>query len=193
MGPLITIDAADWDHPNVAAWPGQARRRLAQLWTDRDSLVAITESAERTLCHLDVWPANLVDDAGTSVLLDWSFTGDGAVGEDVANLIVDSFTDGLMDVALLPELAERATDGYIHGLRDGGWSGSADSVRTAIAACGAAKYSWFAPAYITRAIRDELSPASYGQDTSAAEAVSRLTGLITLLAEWADQAGIGRG
>jgi hypothetical protein len=116
-----------------------------------------------------------VDDAGTSVLLDWSFTGDGAVGEDVANLIVDSFTDGLMDVALLPELAERATDGYIHGLRDGGWSGSADSVRTAIAAGGAAKYSWFAPAYITRAIRDELSPASYGQDTSAAEAVSRLT------------------
>jgi len=34
----------------------------------------MTESAERTLCHLDVWPANLVDDAGTSVLLDWSIS-----------------------------------------------------------------------------------------------------------------------
>jgi hypothetical protein len=75
-----------------------------------------------------------------SVLLDWSVTGDGAVAEDVTNLIVDSFTDGLMDVAVLPELADRATDGYISGLRDGGWSGSADSVRTAIAGCGAAKY-----------------------------------------------------
>jgi hypothetical protein len=191
MAPMVSIDAADWDHPSVAAWPVKVRRRLRQLWTDRDRVVAITESAERTLSHLDVWPANLVDDAGTSVLLDWSFTGDGAVGEDVANLIVDSFTDGLMGVALLPELADRATDGYINGLRDGGWSGSADSVRTAIALCGAAKYSWFAPAFIVRAIRDELGNGSYGQDASAAAAISRLTGLVTLLADWAD-AGRGR-
>jgi thiamine kinase-like enzyme len=136
-------------------------------------MVAVTEAAERTLCHLDVWPANLVDEAGTSVLLDWSFTGPGALGEDTANLILDSFTDGLMDVALLPELAESATSGYINGLRDGGWSGAADSVRTAIAACGAAKYSWFAPAFIGRAIRDDLGPRSYGQDALAAAAASR--------------------
>ena len=192
-GRMVTIDAADWDHPSVAAWPDLLRRRLRQLWTDRDRMVAVTESAERTLCHLDVWPANLVDDAGTSVLLDWSFTGDGAVGEDVANLIVDSFTDGLMDVALLPELADRATDGYVNGLRDGGWSGSADSVRTAVAVCGAAKYSWFAPAFIGRAIRDDLGTRSYGQDASAAAAVRRLTGLVTLLAEWAEEAGSSRG
>ncbi len=58
--------------------------------------------------------------AGTSVLLDWAFTGDGAVSEDVANLIVDSCADGLMDVALPPEIAESATDRYLAGLRDGG-------------------------------------------------------------------------
>jgi hypothetical protein len=70
-------------------------------------------------------------------------------------------------------------------LRDGGWSGSADAVRTAIAACGAAKYSWFGPVIAGRAIRDDLGNMSYGQDTSAASAVRRLAGLVTLIAEWA--------
>jgi hypothetical protein len=189
-GLMVSIEPADWDHPSVAPWPVEVRRQLSELWADRDRMVAETEAAERTLCHLDVWPANLMDDAGTSVLLDWSFTGDGAVGEDVANLIVDSFTDGLMDVDLLPELAESATDAYISGLRDGGWSGSADAVRTAIAVCGAAKYSWFGPVTVGRAARDVLGNKSYGQDTSAAAAVRRLAGLVTLIADWA-QAGRG--
>jgi hypothetical protein len=184
-GRTVSIEAADWDHPSVAAWPAQVGRQLRQLWGARHRILARAEASERTLCHLDVWPANLLDDAGTSVLLDWSFTGDGAIGEDAANLIVDSFTDGLMDVALLPELADQAAGAYVNGLRDGGWTGSADSVRTAIAACGAAKYSWFAPAIIGRAIRDDLGLRSYGHDPSAAATLSRLTGVVTLLAEWA--------
>ncbi len=117
-----------------------------------------------------VWPANLVDQDQTSVLFDWSFTGDGAVGEDVADLIIDSCTDGLMDVGLLLEIEQSAADCYLHGLREGGWTGSADAVRTTIAACGAAKYSWFAPAVAGRAARDRISQSSYGQDTSAAAA-----------------------
>jgi hypothetical protein len=98
----------------------------------------------------------------------------------------------LMDMALLPEIAESATDGYLVGLRDGGWTGSADAVRTTIAACGAAKYSWFAPAIAGRAARDHIGPASYGQDTSAAEAAHRVTALVTLIADWAE-AGHGAG
>jgi antibiotic biosynthesis monooxygenase (ABM) superfamily enzyme len=52
----------------VAAWPDQVRRRLRQLWTDRDRMVALTESAERTWCHLDAWPANLAAPARATVL-----------------------------------------------------------------------------------------------------------------------------
>ena len=148
-------------------------------------MLAAAEAAERTWCHLDVWPANLVDDAGTTVLLDWAFTGEGAIGEDIANLIVDSFADGLMDPVLLPELAHSVTGRYIEGLRDGGWSGSADTVRSAIASCGAAKYSWLAPARARNAARDHMGQASYARDTSAAAVVSRLTGPVTLIAEWA--------
>jgi hypothetical protein len=89
-----------------------------------------------------------------------------------------------MDMALLPEIAETVTAGYLRGLRDAGWSGSGDSVRSAIAACGAAKYSWFGPAVASRAARDDLGPSSYGQDRSAAVAVRRVTPLVTLIAEW---------
>lgn len=179
------VEPAVWDHPNLTPWPEAVRTRLRQLWDGRARVLAVAEAAQRTLCHLDVWPANLTDDAGTSVLLDWAFTGEGAVGEDIANLIVDSFTDGLMDVALLPELAEAAIDGYLAGLRDGGWTGSRDAVRTAVRACGAAKYSWFGPAMAARAARDDLGRSSYRQDTSAASAIRRLTPLVTLIADWA--------
>jgi hypothetical protein len=44
---------------------------------------------------------------------------------------VDCFTDGLMDVALLPEVAEAVIDGYLIGLREGGWTGSDDAVPAA--------------------------------------------------------------
>ena len=177
---LARVADEDWDHPSVAVWPAEVRRRLRRLHSDHARQAAIAASAARTLCHLDVWPANLIDDDGTSVLLDWSFTGDGAVGEDISNLVIDSCTDGLMDVALLPEIAETATDGYLRGLRDGGWTGSADAVRTTIAACGAAKYSWFAAAVAGRAARDNIGRSSYGQDASAAAAASRVTALVTL-------------
>jgi hypothetical protein len=187
-GPIRTVRVrdADWNHPRVAVWPAEVRLQLRRLWADRDQLLAAAESVERTLCHLDVWPANLVDDGGVSVLLDWSFTGEGALGEDVANLIVDSCTDGLMDAALLPEIAETAADGYINGLRDGGWLGPEDCVRSAIAACGAAKYSWFAPAVIRGAVRDDMGKSSYRQHSSAAATVQRLAGLVALIAQWAE-------
>ena len=36
-----------------------------------------------------------------------------------------------------------------------------------------------------RAARDDLGRSSYRQDTSAASAISRLTPLVTLIADWA--------
>jgi Phosphotransferase enzyme family len=152
---------------------------------ERDRVLAAAEAGQRTLCHLDFWPANLADSAGTSVLFDWAFAGEGAVGEDLANLIIDAFTDGLMEVGLLPELAGAGLDGYLAGLRDGGWAGPLDAVRAAVHACGAAKYSWFGPAMAVRAARDDLGRSSYRRDTSAAKAIRRLTPLVTLIADWA--------
>jgi hypothetical protein len=90
-----------------------------------------------------------------------------------------------MDVSLLPELAERVTHRYLEGLRDGGWSGSDDAVRSAIAVCGAAKYSWLGPARVGSAARDDLERASYARDTDAVSRLQRLTDLVALIGGWA--------
>lgn len=88
-------------------------------------------------------------------------------------------------MSLLPELEQSATGRYLEGLRDGGWSGSDDAVRAAIAACGAAKYSWLAPARVGSAARDDLERASYARDTDAVSRLQRLTDLVALIAGWA--------
>lgn len=189
-GPPLSVDIEDtfWDHSRVAAWPADVRRGLRRLWVERDRMLAAAEASERTLCHLDVWPANLIDGQGRSVLLDWSFTGAGAIGEDVSNLVIDSFTDGLMDPSLLPDVTEGVTEAYLDGLHDGGWTGSKDGVRKAIKLCGAAKYSWLGPAVLGRVVREDLGTSSYNRDSSPDEAARRVLGLVTLISDWAGEA-----
>jgi hypothetical protein len=193
-GPATGVTAGGdefWDHPATRTLPAVTRARLRALWEGRERLVAAAEAAPRTLCHLDVWPANLVARGsagadGVTVLLDWTFVGEGALGEDAANLIVDSVTDGLMPAGLLPEIEAEVTDGYLEGLRAAGWAGSEDEVRRAIAICGAAKYSWFAPSRLGAAIRGGRSRGAYGGDDSAVAGLARLAGLLELLARWSD-------
>lgn len=188
----VRLPLGAWESALVsAAWPTPVRGGLRRVWAERSRVLALAESlggTEGTLCHLDVWPANLIDANGTSTLLDWSFVGRGAVGEDVANLILDSCSDGLMDIALLPEITDSCVVSYISGLRDGGWGGQPDQVRRAIAVCGAAKYCWLGPAIVAGAVRGENERTSYGQDDSAAAALHRLTDLVTLIVQWADMA-----
>ncbi|GLY96907.1 phosphotransferase [Actinoplanes sp. NBRC 103695] len=172
-----------WTHP---LWPADALEKLRAVWVARPALIARCEAVPRTLCHLDVWPNNLIEDGSTSVLLDWAFAGDGGIGEDPANLIIDSVTDGLMDHTVLPALAEAVITEYAGGLRDGGWTGSADDVRRWIMLFGVTKYSWFAPALLGRMKRDgTLGQQTYGKDTTGDSAMLRLQGLIRMLGDWA--------
>jgi hypothetical protein len=180
----VRVESADWDHPTLSIWPERVRADLRDLWQHRDRALAAAEASQRTLCHLDVWPANLIDVDGSSVLLDWAFVGEGGIGEDLSNLILDSFGDGLMDIALLPELADETTAAYLRGLRDGGWTGSDDDVRAAVAACGAAKYAWFAPSRVGVVARGEVGKSNYATDSSVEQIVARTAPLVTQIANW---------
>jgi hypothetical protein len=184
-GPWVT-EPVPWGHPAAQVWSEPVRRWMRPLWERRSDLVAVTESAPRTLCHLDVWPMNLIADGARTVLLDWAFVGEGALGEDIANLIVDSIADGFIDTALLPTIAEQSTRAYLDGLRDAGWRGSPRVVRRTIAASGAGKYAWMAPAMLSAAARGDTRGGhrQYDPHSSAAQVRARRGPLLDLLVDW---------
>jgi hypothetical protein len=172
----------DWSHPLASVWPAPVRSALASLWSSRACILSRARAASpMTLAHLDVWPMNLI---GTA-LLDWSFVGVGGIGEDPANLIIDSVTDGLIPASYLPGIASAVVDSYVEGLLASGFTGSPDSVARAIRLYGAAKYSWFGPAVMGRAINEgTLGHANYRVEETVEESLERHVGLVTMIADW---------
>jgi len=144
-------DESVWEIPLVAECvPRDLGRRIRSLHEDASRLLALIAALPRTLCHLDLWPANLFWTEGDLVPIDWAFCGWGAVGEDAGNLIADSAFDLLRPAGLLPRIEEAVVGGYLVGLREAGWAGDPEVVPMAVAA-GAVKFSWLLPVMLERA------------------------------------------
>ncbi|MCD0445131.1 hypothetical protein LO763_16055 [Glycomyces sp. A-F 0318] len=180
FGPL------DWDHPLAAAhWPEDLRAGLRTVWERRGDLFAVAEALPQTVAHLDVWPMNLVRRGDVPVLLDWSFTGGGAVGEDLANLVADTFFDGLRPVAALADTEEALTGAYLEGLAGAGYRNEA-ATRRAVAATGAAKYAWLAPAMLAGlAAGRSTASADYDAESDDALVLERRRPIFAMLVRWA--------
>ena len=146
------------------------------------------ERLPRAVCHLDVWPNNIIRRAaGEIVLVDWAFTGDGALGEDIGNLVPDCVFDLLFAHDLLDELDERLTRAYLRGLRDAGWTGDERLVRLGICA-SAAKYDWLTIRSLEQAGADAQHDYGLaGTVDAGARYAARAAGL-GLCARWAREA-----
>ncbi|MFF6877294.1 aminoglycoside phosphotransferase [Streptomyces sp. NPDC012474] len=184
---LLDDDRA-WRHPLIREhFPPGLREDMVRLHHDREWFLTVMESLPRALSHLDQWPANVrCGGAGTSVLLDWAFTGDGALGEDLGNYLPDSVFDLFVPAAELPGLAKAAYDAYVQGLRGSGWHGDERLVRLGVCA-SAVKYDWLTALMLARA--DE-EPVAYGGGGAVPAGLRyRERGLtLAFLAEWAAEA-----
>ena len=176
-----------WAHPLVAKWLAPLRDDLRRLHQERARFFALVARCPQTLCHLDLWPANILQrEDGGFALLDWAFCGEGALGEDIANLVPDSVFDLLLPTDLLPALAETLVERYLAGLHDAGWEGDDRLVRLAVHA-SAAKYHWLAERMVLGTV--DGSPVVYGGRPADADELYRARGEgLALLCRWADEA-----
>lgn len=165
-GPVGYADAQAWEHPVVVAGFGRARHELrrrfgelqAELWWWRRSLA----SCPPTLCHLDFWSPNIVFDGAGAVLVDWSFAGLGAVGEDPGNLVAAVMLDHQFGPESYDDLDDAVTSAYLAGLSESSWPHDPDRARFALWA-SVAKYVWMPAAMVSAADHD--GPTGYaGRD-----------------------------
>jgi hypothetical protein len=185
---LMDDDAA-WSLPLMREHFDPAlRQALVRLHQGRDRLLTVMEHLPRTVCHLDVWPNNLIGRPGGDIaFLDWAFVGDGALGEDIGNLVPDAVFDLLLHHDLLDELDARLTSAYLEGLREAGWTGDARVVRLGICA-SAVKYDWLTAFCLQHARADEH--LDYGRDAAvdAGERYAARAAGLALCSRWAREA-----
>lgn len=189
LGQDLLDDDEAWRQPLVRDhFPAGLRHDMVRLHHDREWLLHIMESLPRALSHLDQWPANVRSDGADSVLYDWAFTGDGALGEDLGNYLPDSVFDLFVPAERLPGYAAAAYEAYLHGLRDSGWRGDERLVRLGVCA-SAVKYDWLTALSLARAGEEQMDYG--GERAVSAELRYRERGLaLAFLAGWAAEARV---
>lgn len=185
----LLYDDGAWAQPLMARhFDAGLRAGLVRLHERRDELLAVLGGLPRVIAHLDVWPNNLIRRPdGQVVFLDWAFTGYGALGEDISNLVPDSVFDLLLPHERLDELAAAVEHAYLAGLHVAGWHGDEALVGLGLRAA-AVKYDWLVVLLLEEAGRE--GHLGYGRAEtvdSDARYAARAAGL-RLCARWADEA-----
>jgi hypothetical protein len=178
-----------WQHPLVReTFPADLREAVTLLHDHREQLYAISESLPRTLCHLDFWPKNLFRGSdGRTTLIDWSFIGLGSIGEDVGNIVPDSSLDHFVAAKELPDLEQAIFDGYLNGLRAGGWNDDPSLIRLGMWA-SAVKYDWMTPFTLAQARQERQYRYGGGGEIDARYKFSERSQVMLFIATRARQA-----
>jgi hypothetical protein len=129
----------------AVAYPPGVLDAYRRLWPQRQARYEEMAVLPQTFCHLDAFSRNIfvrqrACEPDDTVLIDWSFAGIGAIGEDLVPLVGASV--GFLDAAGsdIEEMAEAAIEGYIAGLGDAGWHGDPAVVRRVFQVVMALRY-----------------------------------------------------
>jgi hypothetical protein len=137
---LIEDDAA-FALPDLAPL-ARLRPRLRELWAACEQLLTIVETAPQTVVHLDFWPSNLIAaDDGTTVAIDWSQVGIGAVGQDLDQLVLDPVWMRVLPDVAIEELESHVLPGYGSGLRTSGFDVGPAEIQRWYAAAASVHYA----------------------------------------------------
>jgi hypothetical protein len=104
------------------------------MWDRRHESYALLRRLPQTFSHMDVFRRNIFDpypsaSPDTFTLIEWSFAGIAAIGEELAALVGASVIFLDVPAADIRQLEDVTLDAYIEGLRDAGWKGDPELAR----------------------------------------------------------------
>lgn len=184
-----------WSHPLVQqAFADPLRSRVLTLWNERERYLTVLDQLPQVFCHADVHRRNLMIQrnlAGENqlVVVDWAFSGRGALGSDAGMLGAVSMYWGDIDVGLCSQLQHDVFDGYLAGLRAAGWSGDQRVPRLGFLLSGALWMGTALPAWAAIMLGDgttDYVKALYGDSADAV--LARWVTLDALMLDQADEA-----
>lgn len=123
------------EHPNIRrAFPTSIAECLLTLWAERERFNSVLARLPQTFCHHDAGHRNLLARENASgareyVLLDWELAGQGAIGEELANLVIPALINFEVPSDQAQELEQTVLSSYLSGLQSEGWKGNVDDAR----------------------------------------------------------------
>ncbi len=123
------------DHPLTRRWfIDDDAKGMLRIWEEQSLFLDTLDHLPQTLVHRDAHRDNLFvrrtgDGIDQTVLVDWAFTGIGAIGEELAYLVEGTLCFSKVDVAQIHEFDNIVFNNYLEGLAEVGWRGDPRLVR----------------------------------------------------------------
>jgi hypothetical protein len=129
--PLRNALASPW---GIRWLPEEDSDLFFRLWAERELYLDALDRLPQTICHFDIFRRNLfarkmVNGDDETVVIDWAFVGRGPIGADLNPLVWMSIALGGVEMEKSPDLEQRVFEGYLEGLREGGWKGDPRQAR----------------------------------------------------------------
>jgi hypothetical protein len=150
--------------------------KVLEVFRHRSAFLKFLSLQPQTLCHNDFWPPNMFAEqeltgqtspGSRTVLIDFAYSCQGALGDDPANLVLDSIADGFVDVKRAEDLWRQTSEAFVEAACQGEQQLTAD-VQNTMYVSAALKYSWLLPAVFewsaSEEKREELGADCGGAD-----------------------------